>query len=86
MDNRFISVIRTINEVNIAKLVRAELGSFTQETQAYLEPRGRLQQNRKAEHPRILVCGPSTLGKSTLINQILEKDVVSDIQIADYRN
>ena len=76
LDNRYMFVIRTLNTQTAARQIRKDIAFFSQDTREYLELGGHLQQNREAEYPRILLCGPSTIGKSTLINLILGTQVV----------
>lgn len=77
MDNRCPSMIRAINGLPYVDILRhSELTTVYEVSRQHWNVTNQIMQLRKIERPRILLCGPSGVGKTTLINAVLGEEVV----------
>lgn len=78
MDNRRPDIIRAINILPcVQALRRSEECDVREEDRQHWNVTNTIMQERRPEKPRILICGPSGVGKSSLINAVLGKELVS---------
>ena len=74
--NRDPHMIQVMNLLAYEKLLRREEEFRSKDRSRFLNVTKTIILKRKVEWPRVLVCGPTEVGKSTLINGDLEREVV----------
>ncbi|CZR67833.1 uncharacterized protein PAC_17732 [Phialocephala subalpina] len=75
MDNTQAYMIRAISKLSYAKILREQESFVCEDHRKYWNVTSTIMQKREPEKPRILICGPSGTGKSSLINKFLNQSV-----------
>jgi len=76
MDSKRSDIIRAINIFPCSQQLRDSVSTITESDQLHWNMTEEISQIRRPAKPRILVCGYSGVGKSSLINAVLDREVV----------
>lgn len=77
MDHKYPAMVRTINELTYAELLRNEEDFIVKRCRRMWDLERAVRVKREVTRPRLLICGQTSAGKSSLINKIFGQDVVS---------
>ena len=76
MDHKDADMIQIINLLPYKRSIRQEEAFIREEDCVFWKLNKKIQLNREATHPRILICGQTGAGKSALINEVLGQEMV----------
>jgi predicted GTPase len=76
MDSKRSDIIRGINMSPLAKQIRDSVSTVLKDDQRHWNVTNEITQLQEPKKPRILVCGASGAGKSSLINSVCQEEVV----------
>lgn len=81
MDHNTPMIIRALNNFHLGQQIRKQEDFIQERSREVWDLSDMLKQDKETEKPRILVCGESGAGKSTIINEFLGKDAVSSFYV-----